>query len=293
MVNEPQADKKTSVDYLVQGLGILPQNLVSLVLGAAVRARLPRVVAKPLNKAFVRTFGINMAEAERPLCDYGTIEDVFTRKLQVGCRRIDSVFVSPSDGNIVRSEAAIAGRAIQAKGLDYSLASLVFGSESNTSHFSPAWFTTIYLAPHNYHRVHAPFSGLVTSLRYVPGRLWPVNSPAVRSVPGLFCKNERLIFDFALEGDAKAWVVMVGAMNVGRMTTPLKDDFVSNAFDRQLGATSSVEMPIGKSLQAGDEIGTLMLGSTVIVVLDEKAKSILKPISQDKSRPIKMGQTLI
>ena len=74
----------------------------------------------------------------------------------------------------------------------------------------------------------------MTRLRYIPGRLWPVNKPAVRTIANLFGKNERLVFDFELEGGGLGWVVMVGAFNVGRMTTRLDPDFVTNAVSRQL-----------------------------------------------------------
>ncbi|MCX6117529.1 MAG: archaetidylserine decarboxylase [Proteobacteria bacterium] len=285
-------------ELLVKSLGILPQNLISLSVGAVVRAKLPTTLAKPLNKIFVKTFGINMAEAEFPLAHYETIEDVFTRKLQSGARKVaNAAFVAPSDGVLVKSLESSDGTAVQAKGISYSLSELVLGSKGKQNPealgYLPTWFSTVYLAPHNYHRVHAPMSGVVKALRYIPGRLWPVNSPAVQAIPGLFCRNERLVFDLELPEGGKAAVVMVGAMNVGRMTTPLDSEFVSNAVDRQLGNHQVTEKQLNYQLNAGDEIGTFMLGSTVIIVLDEKARLALSPERVDTPRSIKMGQTLI
>ena len=51
---------------------------------------------------------------------------------------------------------------------------------------------TLYLSPAMYHRVHSPVDGRVVAWRYVPGRLFPVNAAGVRSVPGLFTRNERV-----------------------------------------------------------------------------------------------------
>ena len=281
---------------LVHGLGVLPQNLISFALGSVVRAPLPETISRPLNKAFVRIFDINMAEAELPMRSYKTIEDVFTRKLQPGSRKINGQFISPADGILEKSEPAIQGGAVQAKGISYSLAELVFGKkDSPEPDFKPAWFVTVYLAPHNYHRVHSPFAGRVTNLRYIPGRLWPVNKPAVRTVPGLFCRNERLVFDFELAQGGKAHVVMVGAMNVGRMVTPLKPDFVTNAAARQVSGGRATELPLEADAgirECGQELGTFMLGSTVIVVLDEKATASLAPKQVKAPHGARMGQSL-
>lgn len=281
---------------LVKSLGVIPQNLVSLAVGGLVRTPLPTFLAKPLNKAFVSAFKINMAEAERPLAEYRTIEDIFTRKLQAGSRSLAQGYVSPADGILERSEPANdQGHAVQAKGHTYSLRELVFGADATvTTHpdFSPNWFTTVYLAPHNYHRVHTPCAGQVTALRYIPGRLWPVNRPAVLAIPRLFCRNERLVFDIEVPGGGKAWAVMVGALNVGRIVTPIRPDFVSNSASRQFRASEQVEMVVRHPLAVGDEIGTFMLGSTVIVVFDKKAVEILNPKRVETPQTVRMGQSL-
>lgn len=279
----------------MKSLGVLPQNMVSLAVGSLVRTRLPVVLARPLNRVFVATFGINMAEAEKPIGEYLTIEDIFTRRLQPGSREIAQGFVSPADGMLERSEPTQAGRAVQAKGISYCLKEFVFGGRPNQvpdSEFEPSWFTTVYLAPHNYHRVHAPCSGTVTGLRYIPGRLWPVNRPAVTAIPGLFCRNERLVFDFEIAGGGKVWVVMVGAFNVGRMVTPLQPEFVSNGATRQFKSLRPLEMPAHQEVAAGDEIGTFMLGSTVIIVFDKRAMELLKPRLVEVPAPVRMGQSL-
>jgi phosphatidylserine decarboxylase len=288
----PESPESSYMDSAVTTLGILPQRLMSFAVGGLTRVRLPRVAARPLHKAFVRTFGINMAEAEKPLDQYLTIEDIFTRKLQDGRRTVAGVaMVSPSDGKLVKSQAISQGQAMQAKGLSYSIDELVFGSLKKPS-AAATWYTTIYLAPHNYHRVHAPFAGRVTALRYLSGRLWPVNGPAVRAIDNLFCKNERLVFDFDLGDGALAWVVMVGALNVGRISTPLKPQFVTNAASSLLSTGSPQEMIIDQNLQKAEEIGTFQLGSTVVIALNQKAQELLKPGPLEKERAIKLGEAL-
>ncbi len=278
----------------VRTLGLLPQNTLSYAVGVVVRVSLPAPLQELINKAFVKLFKINMSEAERPLTAYRSIEDIFTRALKPNQRTVEGAYVSSADGVLEMSRPAVSGdEAIQAKGITYSLSELVFGKAQKA--FAAKWYTTVYLAPHNYHRVHAPFAGRVTGLRYIPGRLWPVNRPAVQAVSQLFCRNERLVFDFELEGGGKAWVVMVGAFNVGRMSTPIKPDFVTNAVYSLLHMAPkplelAISQPIG--IKAGEEIGTFMLGSTTVVVLDEKAFERLKPRDIHQSQKVSMGQGL-
>jgi phosphatidylserine decarboxylase len=277
----------------IHGIGYLPQNLLSLTVGGIVRAKLPKFIAKPVNKLFVKAFGINMTEAEKPLAEYRTIEDVFTRRLSPGARKVGQGLVSPADGRLVKSEAVQAGRGVQAKGRTYSLSDLVFGkTQPVPEDFKPGWFVTVYLAPHNYHRVHTPSAATVKALRYIPGKLWPVNDAAVKTVPSLFCTNERLVFDLVLPGGGKIWAVMVGALNVGRMESPILPNFVSNSAGRQFSELGVQETALEHCLSAGDELGTFMLGSTVVLVLDQEATKIFNPIALTESRDVRMGQSL-
>jgi phosphatidylserine decarboxylase len=264
------------------------------------RCRLPRPIQNLLCAAFAKAFGLDMAEAERPLGSYASIEDLFTRALKPGIRPIQGELVSPADGYLARSAPADQGTAVQAKGLQFTLEHLVYGDRGAQPGHPPvdaAWFQTIYLAPHNDHRVHAPFSGTVTAVRHLPGQLWPVNVPFVARIPRLFARNERLVFDFTLAGGARAWVVMVGAFNVGRMTTPLAPDVVTNTASRQVAAKAR-ERTLSHPTRAGDELGTFLLGSTVVIVYDRKAYALFGPgaarrlYQAEGNTPILMGQPL-
>ncbi len=271
----------------------IPQNLLSYTTGCLARWRLPRPLAKLANKGFAKAFGIDMSEAEEPLTSYSTIEDLFTRKLKSGLRTFNGPVCSPADGYLAWSAPAQEGRAVQVKGLDYDLRELILGNEELDKTLDLAWYQTVYLAPHNYHRVHAPFSGGVTRITHRPGELWPVNNAFVRRVPRLFARNERLVFELNLERGGRAFVVMVGAFNVGRMVTPLAPDLVTNSGSRQLRPRVSdcrFDQPLAVSI--GDEIGTFMLGSTVVVVFDRAAVTGLRLIEAQDNRPVLVGQSL-
>ena len=276
-----------------EGLGrILPMNLMSLAAGKAARMKLPVPLQNSVCSAFVKTFGIDMSEAERPLEDYPTIEDVFTRKLKAGARPIQGEICFPADGILCVSGPASKNSAIQAKGLNYSLAELMFGDDVPPD-LALAWSATVYLAPHNYHRVHSPIKGELKDIRYYPGQLWPVNAASARWTPSLFTRNERLVFDIANQ-DGHLYLAMVGALNVGRMTTPFLPNFASNASARGMSRQGPRKFELDRShrIVPGQELGTFMLGSTVIIAFDEALAKRYRMDQALSSRPVRMGESL-
>ena len=121
----------------------------------------------------------------------------------------------------------VEGRALQAKGKHYTLAELIGGPNAaeDAAQFAGGTFCTIYLAPYNYHRIHAPLGGGITGYVNMPGQLWPVNPIGLRNVEKLFCVNERLTTFLKTPRGACA-VVAVGATNVGRIRA-VYDDVVT------------------------------------------------------------------
>lgn len=278
-------------------LSLLPKNFMSYVLGMLVRLRWPTLMARWLNAGFARLFKLDLSEAEFPLAHYATIEEVFTRRLKPGVRQWHTGLSSPADGYVVRSDAVEDGEtAIQIKGFSYSLRTLVHGptAQGSRAGFVPAWYTTVYLAPHNYHRVHTPVAATLTAIRYIPGRLWPVNARFTRLVPQLLCQNERMVFDLQTASGGKLSVVMVGAFNVGRMETPFAPELTTNTFRRQLpGAGGSPREKIcSMPLALAAELGTFMLGSTVVVICDAQSAREFQPRRVLTTQPIKVGEPL-
>lgn len=281
-----------SAKVLIQVLKFLPKNAISYLTGALVRMRLPYPLSFWAGWCFARFFGINLSEAEFPLAKYATIEDLFTRRLRPGIRPVfDPDYCSPADGTLVVSAPAKSGKAVQVKGIDYPLDELVYGRPDVELRDQAAWYTTIYLAPHNYHRCHFPVGGTLTAMRHIPGALWPVNKLAVAVVPQLFVQNERLVFDIKTPSGGRVWSVMVGALNVGRVQSSLMPNFVTNASWRRASATKELSLA-PKQIAAGDEMGTFMLGSTVVVVMDRKAQQELKPMQIHTDQLILMGRSL-
>jgi len=248
-------------------LRLLPKNTLSRAVGAACRASAPRPVVRAVIRAFARKYGVDMSEAERPIDEYPTFTEFFTRRLKPGARAIapgELLPVSPVDGTIGELGDIVESRLYQAKGKHYTLAELIGGprAEEDARQFAGGAFCTIYLAPYNYHRIHAPLGGEILGYVNMPGQLWPVNPAGVRNVEKLFCVNERLT-TFLKTPRGACGVVAIGATNVGRIRA-VYDDVVTNARRTRQPERKIYERPL--RLEKGGELAVFEMGSTVVVL---------------------------
>ncbi len=255
--------------------------------------RLSRVttpwIKNPLNRWFVRQFGLDLSEAEHsdPTA-YPSLNALFTRALKPGARPLPDdprLLVSPADGVLSEFGTARADRLLQAKGIDYSLQALLGGDAALSAPFRDGAFATVYLSPRDYHRFHMPLDGRLTHMIYVPGRLFSVSLMTARHIPGLFARNERVVCLFDTPAGRMA-VVLVGAVNVaaietvwaGLVTPPPRGDIEVTTY------------PDGPTLHRGDELGRFNMGSTVIVLMEKDRLQWLP-----ETRPgmaVRMGQAL-
>jgi len=219
---------------------------------------------------FVRLYDVDIdcVKLEVPE-DFASFNDFFIRELEDGARPVDqssTVIVSPVDGTVSQAGNLRAGRIVQAKGIDYSLDDLLATDLDEARAYSDGRFATIYLAPYNYHRVHAPFDGDIVAARYIPGDLFSVNSATAANVPGLFRRNERLVLHFETAFGPAA-LVFVGALNVGSISTPWSGEIRP----RKKGIVEVVDLGDGPTaIQKGDLLGWFNMGSTVILLLPDK-----------------------
>jgi phosphatidylserine decarboxylase len=238
---------------------LLPQNLSGRFIYRVSRSE--RVWLKNLLiRGFCRIYDIDLREAKRadPTA-YASFNDFFTRELKSGARPVaceDDVVVSPADGRL--TEFGRLDRLLQAKGKTYTVASLLAEQPALIDMFNGGSFLTIYLAPHNYHRVHAPVAGLLDRGRYIPGRRFSVNESTAAAIDELYCRNERVAL-WLSTAFGYSVVVMVGALNVASLTTALSGEIPSGP-ERVLAAEAPVP------LARGAELGRFNLGSTVVML---------------------------
>jgi phosphatidylserine decarboxylase len=231
-------------------------------------ARIRNVATKDfLITKFVRLYKVDVDDVKLEVPgDFATFNEFFVRELEDDARPVDAeanAIVSPVDGT-VSSAGLIRGDSIfQAKGIDYSLDDLLATDLQDAKHYIDGAYATIYLAPYNYHRVHAPLDGRITAARHVPGDLFSVNKATAANVRGLFRRNERLLLHF--ESTTGPWVlIFVGALNVGSISTPWSGEIRA----RKRGVVEMIDLEGGPDeVRKGDLLGRFNMGSTVIMLL--------------------------
>ncbi len=255
-----------------------PTMSYSGVVGWGARQILPPVVRKAVIGSFARQVGAVVDDAEKPLEQYESLQDFFTRRLKPGLRPVDSApdaIVHPADGRVVASGYADANCRVEVKGISFSIPELLGGVDV-AAPFAGGAFAITYLSPKDYHRVHSPAEGDVTGWVHIPGTLFPVNDASVAREPGLFAINERHVT--LLEGPIGRFaVVMVAAVGVGHITVSYDPMVATHDGLPNDGKVRIRRFPVNQRprIERGGELGIFHLGSTSIILF-EKGRAALE-----------------
>jgi phosphatidylserine decarboxylase len=268
---------------------ILPHHGLSRLMSKLTHCQIPWF-KNAFIRLIIKLYGVNMAEAKsQNLDDYASFNDFFTRELKPGARPVDpaaDAIVSPADGVVSQADNINGDRIIQAKGMDFSAIDLLGGDENRARPFTDGIFTTIYLSPKDYHRLHMPITGKLTEMVHIPGRLFSVNAATAESVPGLFARNERVACFFETEAGPMA-LVLVGAI------------FVSSVETVWHGVVTPPTAPSIRQwqyqdknivLQKGEEMGRFNMGSTIIVLFGKDKAAWEKSLTTGK--PVRLGEKI-
>lgn len=256
---------------------VLRRGLSHLV-GMLADLRLPRPLRRPVHRAFAAYAGADLDEVELPLDEYPSLGEFFVRRLKPGVRPLPAdprALASPVDGRVQAVHSAAGGLTLQAKGRNYELADLL-GPLAAKTDLEGADCLTIYLSPRDYHRIHAPFDARLERALWIEGERHSV-APRVLERRAVLDVNERCVLEFALDG-RRAWLVLVGALNVGRM--------------KVVGVPDSHAAPaiVGRAVARGEELARFEMGSTIVLVLPRGAIRWAPVLRQGD--PVRLHQAL-
>ncbi|MCY4011846.1 MAG: archaetidylserine decarboxylase [Gammaproteobacteria bacterium] len=261
---------------------LLPQHGLSRLLGRFAASRNP-VLKRLLIEGFKAAYHVDMTEFQGDsAADFASFNAFFTRPLLPGTRPMptrDDVAVSPADGVVSQAGTAVGGELLQAKGRSYTVADLV-GDDDFAQMLADGPFATIYLAPHNYHRVHAPCAASLVSTLEIPGRLFSVNAVTEAHVAGLFARNERLVLRLKAAFGEYA-LVLVGAMIVASIDVTWPQGPVSPYREPM------ARFPTGVAFERGDGVAAFQLGSTVVVLFPPEAATLTRGL--EAGRAVRVG----
>ncbi|HJV46592.1 MAG TPA: archaetidylserine decarboxylase [Bacillota bacterium] len=271
--------------FLLFLMKLMPTHAISRLVGYLAE----KSFSQGIIPIFAKKFDIAIEEAQKPIHEYKSLNEFFTRKLKPGMRPMSSNtadVVSPADGKIAAFGLINEGKLIQAKGVYYTVWDLLGISKQEGKRYEGGKFITIYLSPRDYHRVHSPIRGKITDFTYLPGTLFPVNAFGVRAVDGLFAKNERLI-TFVESKAGRVGVVKVGATIVGSVKVVYHDHATTNV---RAGQVQRSQLTEAHPIERGEEIGYFRFGSTVVLVFEKEAIEFQSDLRVGQK--VKMGETI-
>ena len=268
---------------------VLPHRLLSSIARSAASSQDPWL-KQALIDTVVRRFGVDLDEAEQSDAKADpSFNAFFTRALKPGARMPDPdprALLMPADGHISQLGAIEAdGRIFQAKGRSFTAAELLGDAEAARV-FAGGSYATVYLSPRDYHRVHRPWTGTLREPVHGPGRLFSVGTAAVRGVPRLFARNERLVCHFDTSFGPMA-SVMVGALLVSGEETVWSGIEIPDYADEIVRKDWRGK---GIVLERFAEMARFNYGSTVIVLLPPGAATLSPELAAET--PVRLGQTL-
>ena len=271
-------------------LGFYPKKLGSGVVGWAAQRRLSPFWRGALLGRFAAKYQLDMAEAEKPLDQYDSLQSLFTRRLKPGLRPQSEAspgFInSPVDGRIIASGRIEQGMAIQAKGLPYRITELL-KHDPEAARFEGGHYLTLYLAPKDYHRIHVPCEGHVTRVERVEGELWPVNDASTAHMPRLYERNRRAAWEAVGSGADEGLeiaAVLVGATHVGGVILDAR--WLGGKALPKDGGFPLPSLPCAP----GEDLGTFEFGSTVVLLIGGARANDWLPVRRDGD--IKVGERL-
>jgi len=237
-------------------------SVISALFGKFASHAFPSLIQHTINVTYVKLMGLDMSEFKEPSC-YPTLNKLFTRALERP-RVIPegkSKLLSGVDALITDAGTITEGRAYQIKGMSYSIEKL-FGEyhQEAVSQVEGGEFINFYLSPKDYHRYHMPMDLKIRSLTHIPGKLYPVNFPLLRNKKELFIENERVIIECEDKKGRTQILVLVGALNVGKMVVTFEENIQTNSEIREPRHYRYDDL----WLERGELFGWFEMGSTIL-----------------------------
>lgn len=236
-------------------------SIISKYFGYFATTKFPKPIQISINFLYVKILGIDMSEFE-PIKNYKSLNSLFSRPLKKN-REIDNnenSIISPVDGTLLEQGFIEDGKVYQIKGMEYSLDKLLNGKSLESG-----FFVNIYLSPRNYHRYHSPCDLKVNSLTYISGKLYSVSPFFLKYKEELFCENERVIIEAEDNKKNSFIIVLVGALNVGKMVVVFEERVKTN-IKKEISTYTYDDLYLKK----GELIGWFEMGSTVLLFSSNK-----------------------
>lgn len=237
----------------------------SLLLAKFTKSKMSRIIIP----SFSKVYKIDQAEMEKPIDEYLSLHEFFTRKLKKGSRIIyqdPMSVVSPVDATIEEMGRVSSDYTFTVKGKNYTISEML-GDDEKVQKYLNGTYIIFYLSPSNYHRIHSPVSGKVTEQWMLGTKSYPLNKYGLKYGKKPFSKNYRMITEMYYN-NASIAIVKVGAMFI-----------------------NSIELLGSKDeLDKGAEIAYFSFGSSVVLLFE--GGSFTPAVSKNIPCEVKVGECI-
>jgi phosphatidylserine decarboxylase len=225
----------------------------------------------------VRTWGIDLAEAEVPPGGFPSLNALFTRGLRPGARPVDpdpDALVSPADARLLAVAPLAADASLTVKGVAYDAGTLLADQGLAQGYAGGAALVfRLYLA--DVHRLAFPCDGVVSAPRLVPGGFESVSPRPGHRAPVLQ-RNRRTVTTLDTARFGRLALVDVGGFLVASI--------------RHL-------LPGGGPVARGQPRSLFRLGGSTLVLLAPPgalrvAPAILAASARGDETPVRLGEAV-
>ncbi|MBD3789068.1 MAG: phosphatidylserine decarboxylase [Campylobacterales bacterium] len=237
--------------------------VISNIFGKFASKAFPAPIQHMINRGYVSLMGLDMSEFKDPM-EYPTLNALFTRSF-VKERVMEGdeyTLICPADSLITDYGKIKEGKAYQIKGMEYDIDRLLGAYyQGKSTLLEGGDFINFYLSPKDYHRYHMPLNLKVKSLTHIPGKIYPVNMPFLRNKLNLFIENERVVIECEDEKGRVHFLILVGALNVGKMVVTFEEKVKTNADVYHVNHYAFDDL----TLKKGEMFGWFEMGSTIVM----------------------------
>lgn len=245
-------------------------NTISQQFGRFAGHAFPAWFQRIVNRSYVGLMGLDMSEFNAPE-SYPTLNALFTRRLvrQRPFSADAADLISPADSLVTAEGRIVDGVKLQIKGMRYRVDALLgdhIDADARAS-LEGGSYINLYLSPSDYHRYHIPTDLQVLKAVHIPGKLYPVNFPSLRKRVDLFIENERVVIECVTKRHKRLYIILVGALNVGKMQVAFEPRIQTNADAQQPTCYTFEEC----FLEKGEDFGCFEMGSTIVLLAENGA----------------------
>ena len=250
-------------------------NIISRIFDKFANKKFNKRIQIIINTLYVHLLKIDLKEFKN-IKEYKSLNELFTRKLikKREFNKDDKIFISPCDSLITQSGKLEENTLLQIKGMPYKIDELLtqYIAKDDIKKLYNGSYINFYLSPKDYHRYHAPIDCTIKKIVHIPGKLYPVNIASLNKRVNLFVKNERLILECLHSSNRLFYIVLVGALNVGKIILNFENKINTNK--RKNKYINSYEY-LNLSIKKGVELGYFNMGSTIIMLWEKDMVNML------------------